>query len=121
MFDYRTAADNTCGPGFPGTVTPYLHVANDSAMQSEFGRWFGIGYTQELKSRQLHHWCAVLQRARKMGVGVWQEWRDYLAQFQATLANVAEVGVTFGGGCFRRPRHLCNGRNGSNGGEQFYR
>ena len=51
VFDYRTAADNTCGPGFPGTVTAYLHVAKRQRVAERVRpvvwRWL---YAQELKS-----------------------------------------------------------------------
>ena len=100
VFDYRTAADNTCGPGFPGTVTPYVHAANDSAFQSEFGRWFGVGFKQELVAGSFMI-GAPFYSDPSLWVSVYgKNGKDYLAQFQGALANVAEVGLTFGGGCF---------------------
>ena len=100
IFDYRTNADNTCGPGFPGTVTPYFHMANDGAMANEFGRWFGQGYKQELAPGSFTIGAPFYSDPGRWVSVYGKNGATYLPQFQAALSSVAEVGVVFGGGCF---------------------
>ena len=118
VFDYRTNPDNTCGPGFPGTVTAYFHMASDSAMQNEFGRWF---YTdrQELKTGSF-----VLAAPFYSDPGKWvsvygKNGKDFLPQLQAALANVAEVGARIRRGLFCRPRGVRTHGNCGDGSNKF--
>jgi hypothetical protein len=91
VFDWHTGASST-GTG-SGTVTLYFQRAGDG-FSSEFGRWYGP--RQELKdgtstivaSLDPSDWGSVMGKRGDAAV----------SEFQKSIANVANVGMVFGGG-----------------------
>jgi hypothetical protein len=102
LFDYHTANDNKCGPAAPGggTIRLFFQQAGDDlsgAGQYEFYRWWstadnvlkvGPGTISVALNPSL--WTSVFG---KNGTAAGAGWTN-------ALANVANIGITFGGGCF---------------------
>ena len=98
VFDFRTAADNTCGA--PASVRLLLQRKGDTlsgAGPYEFYRWWSVAGT--------------VLRAGSFTLTVPLEpalWRSVFGKtgdanpsaFAEALADLGRVGVTFGGGCF---------------------
>lgn len=92
VFRYDTNPNNTCGPGFPGTVRFYLVSASDSVN----GRWFVKNEKATELAPGTFDVSMVLSTDNFTGVYP----GTYGATWSSTLANVGGVGVVFGGGCF---------------------
>jgi hypothetical protein len=96
VFDYRTNPDNTCGPGFPGTVTLYFQKGND--WSGEFSRWFAIATTRALQEGT-YTIEAPLDPA--LWVSVYgKRGSDFPTEFNSARATGGSIGMVFGGGCF---------------------
>jgi len=96
VFDYRTNIGNTCGDGFPGTVTLYFQMGND--WTSEFGRWFATARAQELQEGA--HTVEV-----PMDPALWvsvygKRGSDFPTEFNSAAGTGGSIGMVFGGGCF---------------------
>ena len=98
VFDYRTAADNSCDA--PAAVRLFLQQQGDDlsgAGPYEFYRWWSTAGTV------LQDGSFTLDVALNPAL-----WRSVLGKtgdanpraFAAAIANLEHVGVTFGGGCF---------------------
>jgi len=100
-FDYHTASNNICST--PSTVRIYFQRQGDdlsgTAGSTEYYRWWStiafytlapgkVTITGDLTD--LSSWTDVLGHAASTNVSM----------FQAALANIADLGMTFGGGCF---------------------
>jgi hypothetical protein len=101
VFDYRTATNNTCGTGSPGTVRLFIQRAGDTET--------GTGVYQ-----QYRYWAISGFKALAPGLFTISapldpaQWSDVYGAlgsanpslFAAALSNAGRVGFTFGGGCF---------------------
>ena len=98
LFDYRTAPDNTCDR--PATVRLFLQ-RRDDPMSGEgdyefYRRWSNVG--AELKDRtvtldvplQPALWTSVFGKSGDANP----------CAFAAAMADLGNIGITFGGGCF---------------------
>jgi hypothetical protein len=104
IFDFHTAPDNTCDA--PSSVRLFFQRKGDdmtaSANNSEFHRWWSVPAHYEL-----YDGAAIL----KGDLTRPQDWTSVLgkpgdassaatASFKAAINDLANVGFTFGGGCF---------------------
>lgn len=104
LFDWRTAANNTCGtpPSTPATVKLFLQRRGDDMAGTpggtEFYRWWSVpsfslaagSATLEASIADPSQWSSVLG---KNGT-------DAPGQFQQAMNDLAMAGMSFGGGCF---------------------
>ena len=101
VFNYVINPDNKCGPGSPGTVRLYFQQAGDNLSgigPYEFHRWFSTPATLAPGANTL---SAVLDGANWISVyGKPGNDLDAAAGFAGAIANVANIGMVFGGGCF---------------------
>ena len=101
VFDYRTNPNNTCGPGFPGTVRLFIQRQGDdmSAVgpMAQYRYWSADGVaTLAPGSTTL---TATLEPSRWTDVSG-KSGAELPAAFADALRYAGRVGVTFGGGCF---------------------
>ena len=97
FFDHRIKADNTCDGSSRAHL--YLQRRGDGGTAAyEHYRWFSQPLSIELKPGPFaltvpltgDNWISVLGRSGAI----------VPAEFDATGADLARVGLTFGGGCF---------------------
>ena len=101
VFNYLINPNNTCGSGSPGTVRLYFQQVGDNLSGNgtyEFYRWFSTPATLAPGSNTLSvvlagaHWISVYGKAGNDPAAA--------AGFAAAIANIANIGMVFGGGCF---------------------
>jgi hypothetical protein len=101
IFNYLINPNNTCGPGSPGTVRLYFQQAGDNLSgigAYEFHRWFSTPVPLIPGANTL---SAVLDGANWISVyGKRGNDPDAAAGFTGAIADVANIGMVFGGGCF---------------------
>jgi len=101
VFSYRINPNNTCSSGSPGTVRLYFQQAGDDLSGNgtyEFYRWFSTPAALAPGSNTLSvllagaNWISVYGKVGD----------DPTAEpgFAAATANIANIGMAFGGGCF---------------------
>jgi hypothetical protein len=100
FFDWRTNPNNTCDN--PASVRLYLQRrGDDMTAAKEFFRWWSnpVGYTLAPGAAELvaplnpAQWSSVLGKRGTDSAAATQG-------FEAALADLGNVGMTFGGGCF---------------------
>ena len=114
IFHYRLKPDNTCD--VPAHARLYLQQSGDDmTVAKEFYRWWSnpTAYTLEAGSATLDvpfapdRWTSVFGKRRTDSA-------QSEAGFKQAIANLANVGFTFGGGCF-----FGHGVNVSGGAARF--
>lgn len=97
VFDYRTNPNNTCGKGYPGTVRLFIDRAGDDGQAQHYRYWSAPGFSA-LAPGQFTitaNWDPTLWTDVYGAKG-----SDFPSDFAAAISNMAQVGMTFGGGCF---------------------
>jgi hypothetical protein len=97
VFDWRTNPNNTCNPGTPGTVRLFIDRAGDNGTAQQYRYWSTPGFSS-------------LAPGQYTITATWDptQWTDvYGAKgsanpvlFAQAIQYMAQVGMTFGGGCF---------------------
>jgi len=94
IYQHALKADNVCGG--PSTLQLYFQRYGDNGM-NEFGRWWsstravlGPGQQEIVVPLNGEGWSSVYGKFGK----------DAPLMFADALANVGQIGMTFGGGCF---------------------
>lgn len=101
VFDYRTNPNNSCGPGYPGTVRLFFQRRGDdfsgAGAFQQYRYWSQAGYRELAPGAYFisatfdpAQWTDVYGKAGSA----------FPDRFLEALRNAADVGVTFGGGCF---------------------
>ena len=101
IFNYRTNRNNTCGPGFPGTVRLFIQRAGDDipgAGRFQQYRYWSTRAVQELAPGSFTL-RAMIDPAQWTDIYA-KSGSDYPERFREALQNAARIGITFGGGCF---------------------
>jgi hypothetical protein len=97
VYDYRTAANNTCTT--PASVRLLLEHSGDAALTNPVYRWWST------TDHQLQTAGTSLSLTIPLTADQWtdvdgQAGTANTAAFADTLANIGDIGMTFGGGCF---------------------
>ena len=105
----------------PARSRPTFTWPTTATMQNEFGRWFGSGYAQELKSGSFVMGAPFFSAPEKWASVYGKNGARFLAAVSGCSGQCCRGWRCIWRWLLCRSRRLCNGRNGSNGGEQFYR